>query len=216
MIEIKCGSLAVEGKPLFKTLSFSVPNGSIVGMTVSEERYAKDVLECFLGLHRLDEGFVSIDGEPLLPRTKEFYRDTIAYLPRDVRMPEKRVADFFDRVISLSSNSEIEHPKKQLLEEWRRLGLSLALYDADMESVDDATLRLMMLGMIGVMRRNVIVLDAPTLGMEQQTTAVCVDYMKQLAHDGSAILVATHDERVLAACQDIVNIDINNVSSLAK
>lgn len=206
MIEIKNGSIATDNDWTIERLSFVVPDGHIVAVKAMSDDAATTLIDCFLGLKGLAEGFISIDGEPLLPTTKRLFCADMAFLPRRVRMPQKTVSELFDYVIELDVNGDLDHVKKKLLVEWRTMGLPASLYDADIESMDDGLLRLIMLTMIEQMRRKIVLLDNPTLAMDDQQAAKSIEIIKGMAQNNAAVLVATHDERLLAVCQSIVNI----------
>lgn len=212
MIEIKDGSLAIEGRRLFNRLSFSVGNGRIVGVTGAKGCGTTALIECFLCMRRLDEGFISIDGEPLLPATKDLFRGDMAYLPQAVRMPCEKASGLFDSVIGLRTNGNLEFPKKKLLLEWRKLGISPSLYNSPTESLDDSQLRLMALGAAGMMCRPIALLDSPTLALDAPTADLAAEYIEALANDGAAVMVATRSRQMLAKCDDVIVLDADKAA----
>lgn len=207
MIEIKNGGLTMAGEQVFHSLSFAIGKGCIVGVKASHPCVATMLAECFIGLRGLDEGFVSMDGEPLLPRTAKLFRPQMAYIPRCVRMPLATVAELFDTLIDLSVNDEMERPKKKFLAEWHKTGIDTELYNARMDDVGDYELLLMMLAAANISARPVIVIDSPTITMDDQQTDHIVTYIREMAHADRAILIVNGGERILAVCDKTVDLD---------
>lgn len=210
MIEIKDGSLITEGKQVFRSLSFGIGKGRVVGVKSSLPGSATMLMECFVGLRGLDEGFVSVNGEPLLPSTARLFRPQISYIPRRVRMPIETVGELFDTVMGLSVNSGIERLKKKLLAEWRRMGLGTELYDAKTDDVDDCSLLLMMLGLANVTARPVILIDFPALPEDCQRLDYIISYIRAMARDNRAIMAANVDGRTMPVCDEVIDLDVHS------
>lgn len=207
---MKDGGMAVGTKWLFRGVSFCAKEGQMVGVTGPHGCGKTMLVEALLGLRPLVEGFVSVDGEPLLAPTASLFRGMMAYVPQDVRMCCASVADVFDALTSLSANAEVERPKKHLLAEWRKLGVKGDLYSGDLRGLDGSTLRLMMLAVAGAMHRPLVLLDSPTAAMDDAQASRAAAYMASLASAGAAVVVATADERVLGACQRVVTLRRND------
>lgn len=210
MIEMKDAGLSVGRKRLFGGLSFHVADGQVVGVTGGRGCGKSSLIEAFLGLRPLASGFVTVDGEPVLPQTAVLFRGMMAYVPQYVRVGNGAVSDLFDTVAGLRVNDGVERPVKRMLAEWKRLGLAAELYDRMVDDVDDASLRMMMLGVAGMSGRPVVLLDEPTSGLGPVPSRVVADYVRSLAHGGAAVLVATADKEMARACDRILDLDAFN------
>lgn len=207
MIEIKNGSLTIADRQVFHKLSFSVKGGNVVGVAASQSVDATMLAECFIGLRGLSEGFVSVDGEPILPRTAQLFRPQIAYIPRCVRMPLETVAELFDTLIDLSVNDNLERPKKKMLSEWRKMGIGTELHNAKISNVDDHILLLMMLGAANISMRQIVLIDFPSFTMDDQQANFIASYVHTMAQNGRAILIVNANEKIWATCDKVINLD---------
>jgi len=207
MIEFKDASIIVGGRRLFDGLSFHVDGGRVVGVGGSRGSGKTVLVEACLGIRPLASGHVTIDGEPLLPSTVPLFRGMMAYVPQQVRMSVARVSDVFDAVCALRSTDGIERPKKRLLAEWKRLGLSSALYEKPLAEVGDATLRLMMLGAAGMLRRSIVLLDSPTCGLGPEQEEAAAGYVRTLAREGAAVLVTSAGPAMSSVCDETLSLD---------
>lgn len=210
MIELKDGGMAVGMKWLFRGVSFCAKAGQMVGVTGPHGCGKTMLIEAMMGTRPLAEGYVSVDGEPVLAPTAGLFRGMMAYVPQDVRMCCASVADLFDMLTGLYANAEVERPKKHLLAEWRKLGVKGDLYAHALADVDGSTLRLMMLAVAGALHRPIVLMDDPTATMDAERAAKALAYMQSLAQTGAAVVVATADERVLGTCQQVVTLRRND------
>ena len=70
------------GAKLFGNLSFVSASGDIVAVTGGTMCGKTSLLLAMLGMRRLTEGWVSVDGEPVLPSTSAYYRHCISWVPQ--------------------------------------------------------------------------------------------------------------------------------------
>lgn len=212
MIEIKNGSLTIADRQVFHSLSFGIESGNVVGVAASQSVDATMLAECFLGLRGLSEGFVSIDGEPILPRTARLFRPQMAYIPQCVRMPMDTVSELFDTLTDLRVNDDLERPKKKLLAEWRKMGISSEHNNDRIKDVDDHMLLLMMLAVANISTRPIIIIDFPSFAMDDQQTSYIASYISTMAQNGRAILIVNANEKIWATCNKVVNLDEHKTS----
>lgn len=82
MLELKDASLAIEGRLLFRGLSFMAPDGQMTCITGPTGSGKTAMVQVMLGFLLLDEGLVSIDGELLTPLSAPTFRRLMAYIPQ--------------------------------------------------------------------------------------------------------------------------------------
>ena len=84
MLELKDALLEVEGKPLFQRLSLMARDGQMTCITGTSGVGKTLLARVMVGLHPLDEGYVSIDGELITPLSAPVFRKMTIYLPQPV------------------------------------------------------------------------------------------------------------------------------------
>ena len=84
MLELKDALLEVDGKPLFQRLSLMARDGQLTCITGAHGIGKTLLARVMVGLHPLDSGYVSIDGELLTPLSAPVFRRMTVYLPQPV------------------------------------------------------------------------------------------------------------------------------------
>ena len=88
-IELKNGRLTHNGETLFVNLSLRAEGGQTCVVDNLPQKAHKPFLHALMGLLPLNEGFVSIDGEPLNERSAGWLRQFMAYVPQNLRWPDE-------------------------------------------------------------------------------------------------------------------------------
>ena len=91
MLELKDALLEVDGKQLFQRLSLMARDGQLTCITGAHGIGKTLLARVIVGLHPLDGGYVSIDGELLTPLSAPVFRKMTVYLPQPV---EPATVDF--------------------------------------------------------------------------------------------------------------------------
>ena len=209
MIEIKDGVMSAGGCELFRELSFQVDKGEIVGVVGPRSCGKSSLLRAFLGLVPLDEGFVCIDGEPILPSTLPFFRSSMCYLPQDLPSVGCTVAEFLSMLLELRSNRATVVTKEKLFEEWATLDIDKSLYDCCCTDVSPSSMRLIILSVFVLLRKPYVILDEPVVeGDDSAYVAMVVSLLRRLSA-GSSVLLSTHEEAVLSLCDKVIKIGAN-------
>ena len=193
MLEIKDGTLSIGGHQLFSNLSFCTAEGGLTAVTGPNGCGKTSLLRSFLGFQPLDSGYVSVDAEPVLPQTSALFRAGMLYVPQDIRLCAGSFSEVFESLEGLHVNAALDHARKKLFYEWKRLALDTSMYAMPLEELDGSALRRMMISVAGVTGRKNVLLDADTLPR-------VMSYLRALAASGSTVLLATVDSRLAGMC----------------
>lgn len=71
-----------------RSLSLTVGDGQLVGISGSQGSGKTTLLRAVLGLIPIDAGHISIDGELLTPKSAPYFRRQMAYVPQHLSVPE--------------------------------------------------------------------------------------------------------------------------------
>ena len=77
MLEIKDATFAVATDRKMRSLSFVANNGEVTAITGRSGSGKTRLLAAMLGFFPLDSGFVTINGELLVPATANFFRQRL-------------------------------------------------------------------------------------------------------------------------------------------
>ena len=200
MLEIKDGTLSIGGHQLFSNLSFCTAEGGLTAVTGPHGCGKTLLLRAFLGFQPLDSGYVSVDAEPVLPQTSALFRAGMLYVPQDIRLCAGSFSEVFESLEGLHVNAALDHARKKLFYEWKRLALDSSMYAMPLEELDGSALRRMMISVAGVTGRKNILLDEPFAGHDADTLPRVMSYLRALAVSGSTVLLATVDSRLAGMC----------------
>ncbi len=206
MIEIKDGSIKYGDRVLFMGLSFMVNNGEARAFCVPHGLGKTSLMRAFVGLQPLAEGFVSIDGEPLLPSDVRLFRRFMSYIPQNMEFPLcRQVSDFVKTLFLLRVNEGVEYSKRLLMDEWDVLLLDRELYDKAVSDLSVGQLRRVMMSVAGLLHKPIVVIDEPFMCQDEASSPAIAEWLCRVASDGSSVLVASSD----AAEWDMDKIDID-------
>ncbi len=200
MLEIKDGTLSIGGHQLFSNLSFCTAEGGLTAVTGPHGCGKTSLLRAFLGFQPLDSGYVSVDAEPVLPHTSALFRAGMLYVPQDIRLCAGSFSEVFESLEGLHVNAALDHARKKLFYEWKRLALDSSMYAMPLEELDGSALRRMMISVAGVTGRKNVLLDEPFAGHDADTLPRVMSYLRALAASGSTVLLATVDSRLAGMC----------------
>lgn len=206
MLELKDGVLMGDrGRMLMQPLSFTVDAGQVLAVG-GDARASRLLLRALLGLQPLASGYVSIDGDPLLPLTANFFRRRMAYVPADVLLSQGTMAEAAAQMFRLGVNAEMPLRKSHLMEQWRQLGIDETLYEKPLREVGATQQWLMQLALAALLQRQMVVVDVPQQLTDEATLATVARYLCTEAFAQSAVVVATNATTLTAVCHKTVAI----------
>lgn len=197
MLEIKDATIHVASRHEISALSFAARDGKMTAVTGRTGSGKTLLLETMLGLHRLDKGYVTIDGELLEPATAFFFRSRMAYVPQHLYVPGSvTVAEMYD-MARCGCVPRAAFPSKDDVEAmWQRLHLDTSLWQADMAGLPQGVIKRVLLSLALLSRRKMVVADEPTGHLDDGDAAIVLSLLRAEAARGAVVLVATKDSRV--------------------
>lgn len=204
MLETKNIHIKKNGKTLVNNLSFVADNGQIICLT-GDNHIASLLLRVFIGLERINSGFVSIEGELLTPSSATEFRKDMAYLPAPPPMTDGTMEETAKQIFNLQANANKKLTTENLTEEMRLLGLNEALLQKPNAQLTEQERLLILLALTGCMGKKIIIADNPTNGLDNIRTNTVVRYLRSKADNGATIIVATNDKQMLNNAEKTIN-----------
>lgn len=204
MLEIKNASISAGGRRLIEGLSF-VANDSDTLCVVGGKGVGKTtLLKALMGLHLLDEGHVSIDGELLSAASSvEFRRLIISYVPQSPAMDVDTLGDLATILFSLEANKGKALPRASLFDEWEALGLGQDTYSRHLSEMPVGERQMALLGIVCMQNKPIVLADEPAAGLGVEQSSLVASYIRRRTERGQTVIVTTRDyafaERVATA-----------------
>lgn len=197
MLEIKDATFAVATDRKMRSLSFVANNGEVTAITGRSGSGKTRLLAAMLGFIPLDSGFVTVNGELLVPATANFFRSKIAFVPQALCLPSRFTAsDMYKQLMTCCGVKGNVPTKEQIEALWNTLHLNADLWDADLAKQPLSVLKRLMLVFALLSCRNIIVVDDPTAFQADEDVKVMLRLLRAAAERGAVVVVASKDERV--------------------
>ena len=203
-MSIALDSVAISfgSEPLFTGLSFSVKAGEMVGICGASGSGKTSILRALLGFVSPSEGRIEMCGREVTPANIDYIRRHTAYLPQDLHLPVASVRD----MIAMTCPS-IDERREEMDSLWERVGLELSLWDTHPVQLSGGQRQRILLATALLRKKAVLLADEPTSALDPATTQKVIATLRQTAaENGTAILVASHDQHFLAACDNVVKL----------
>jgi len=191
-------TFAYNGRPALVDVDVEVGEGEIVGLIGRNGSGKTTLLRCLIGLAAPSSGEVwldtkSLSGVPVAERAR-----AVGYVPQSpgsLLFAESVEAEL---TFTLASHGLLDHPPVDPSDLLERLGIAevRGSYPRDLSAGQRQRAAL---ASVLVTRPRVLLLDEPTLGMDPWAQRDLGTLLRDLAADGTAVLVASHDVDFLAA-----------------
>ena len=171
---LELNEVLLKGEP--HTLSLIARTGQLACLAGGTPARRLRWLRAIQGFECVSNGFISIDGEPLSPRSLPVFRQLIAYAPQSLLpvgevdvLPPPSVQDIFH----LKANRERPISNGILTEEMRRI--------AGEHAADDPRTRLLAVAVL--LNKPILLVDSPSVE--------ALPYLLEQAAKGKAVIAAT-------------------------
>lgn len=211
VVSIVGAGKAYGPRTLWTGLDLQVQAGEMVAVTGPSGCGKSTLLSCIAGLTRLDHGSIRTGTTEVDPRRARrmrlLRRDTVGFLFQDYALVEdatvlqnlalsRGTAETLLRRRALRAT--VEHALAQV-------GLAGRATDPVNVLSGGERQRVALAGLI-VKRPAVVLADEPTGALDAANTTLVVSHLRNLAAQGAAVVVATHDRTVESACDRAVDL----------
>jgi branched-chain amino acid transport system ATP-binding protein len=223
LLQVRSLSLSFSGLKALQNVSFSVGQGSILGLIGPNGAGKTTMLNCLTRIYAADIGSIVCGGHDLMRmplhricdlgiartfQNLELFAAETALENVLVGALAKRSVGFLSDLLGLqSARRELDAARRDGQAELRRLGL------LDIENRVVATLPYGIQKRIELARAlatkpKLLLLDEPAAGLNAEETAAVARLIRELQADGITIILVEHDMRlVMGVCDNIVVLD---------
>lgn len=208
MLEIKNGRIDRDGKPLFSQLSFMAKEGEVVCVAGSQGCGKSSLLQAMMGFIPLDEGWLNVDGDLVNIHSAPYFRRRMAFLPQNVNMPYDKVSDMISSLFSLKREKKFDEMKETLMTLWEEIGIATEVFDKKLSEMTTSEQRVILLSGLCVLEKELVLLDEPSLWLNEEQLAQAGNCIRQMARNDSSIVVTCQEhDPILRYCDKLVEIN---------
>ncbi|WP_128477160.1 ABC transporter ATP-binding protein [Halorussus pelagicus] len=179
---------------VFSNLDFALDSGSVTALVGPNGSGKTTLLRALLGLLDPDEGQVSLAAQTTSGRRVGYLPQSPAFRPAfTVEETLQFYADLLDSEVDVSAVLD-------------RVGLGEVL-DRRVDALSGGMTRLLGVGQAILGDPALVVLDEPTGDLDPRMTEYVFDVVADLADDGMAVLLATHNLTGAAEADDVLLLD---------
>jgi ABC-2 type transport system ATP-binding protein len=201
MIELHEVNKAYKGLKAVHELTLTIPQGQIYGLLGANGAGKSTTIQLLLGFLRPDTGRVRVNGfDPVVQATEA--RTHLGYIPENVQLypylSGLENLDYFCRLANL------KYRPTELLNMLSTCGLQAEAHHAKVATYSKGMRQKVGIAIAYAKKAKVYLLDEPASGLDPVASNELSVLLKQLAADGAAILMASHDLfRVREVCHAI-------------
>lgn len=214
MLEIKNGRLEREGNTLFSHLSFVAKEGEVLCVAGPHGSGKSSLLQAFMGFIPLTEGYLNVDGDLIDDKSAPYFRKEMGFLPQEVEMPYSTVADMMNTLFELKRDKTSQEMRDSLMALWEEMGIAAEEFDKKLSEMNISERRLILLSGISVLQRPIVLLDEPSMWLDEEQLLKAGVCIRQMARNGCAILITCQEhDAVLRYCDKLVELNSHSYHS---
>jgi ribose transport system ATP-binding protein len=198
----------------FRDVSFDVHAGTIVGMAGLLGAGRTEVLRSIFGIDHLEAGEIEIDGRPMRPRSpRDAIRHGIALVPEErktqglvlgMSVADNLTAPFLGRY-SRSGWLRKRRARAAADTIGKQFGIKATSLDVPVASLSGGNQQKVVIGRWVLSGAKVYLLDEPTRGVDVGAKAEIYESVRDLARNGSAVLVVSSElPELIGLCDRIL------------
>lgn len=206
MIQIEGMTLQFGDTPLLDGLDMQVDAGEMVCLTGESGCGKTSLLRAMLGFVPMFAGRVTVDGCVLEAGTVSYIRSRVDYVPQELSLPCERVADLVEMVAGLKTNRRWSYASERLFAVWEKLALDQGLYTQRWAKVSGGQRQRILLSLAALTDKPLLLADEPTAALDEENAHRVGLLLRDLCGRGRTVLVVSHDERLMEACDRVIRI----------
>ena len=175
----------VQLEAVSRELSFVARLGEVTAIRGDRGSGKTSVVNAILGRTPVASGFVTIDGELVTIGSAPFFRQMVSYVPQDVRLAVGRLSVVVDEMLGIAASQGRGCAKAAVVAEMALLGISEDVLSADIRSLDERQVRLVLAALGASLGGNIFLLDEPV----NSPDALMSSFLRRQAERGRCVVV---------------------------
>ena len=208
MLKIDKLSLSYKNKKVINEAFLDVDYGTIIGLLGANGSGKSTLLSAIAGVKKPDSGDVLLD-DLSLSQNPSAYRKNFGYVTQENPLiPELTAVDNL-KIWTPMNTAQIKQTLSSL--PLSRLGVS-AFADVKVKSMSGGMKKRLALTSILMNKPMVLLMDEPFSALDMVARHDILEYVISFKQAGGIVILASHEESALKACDKVYLIDSGNVS----
>ena len=197
MLEMKNATFRLASGRVVHDMSFVAHDGKLTAVVGRSGGGKTRLLGALLGFFPLDKGYVSVDGELIIPPTACFFRSKIAYVPQWLDLSSSlTVSELYEMLPETCTSKNPVSSREKIIGMWDILNVDSALWNSDISCLPVAVVKRILLSFALYSGRGILIVDEPTEFQSDTDVVAILSQLRSAAEKGVAVLVTTKDECV--------------------
>lgn len=206
MLHINNACIAFGTDILFSEFNLHLEKGETACIVGQSGCGKTSVLNAVMGFVPLKEGTIKV-GEILLDKsTIDIIRRQIAWIPQELALPFEWVKEMVALPFDLKVNRSVPFSEERLFSCFDELGLEHELYFKRVNEVSGGQRQRIMLAVAALLNKPLIVIDEPTSALDADSTDRVLNFFRQQAERGAAVLAVSHDKDFASGCHYVIEL----------
>lgn len=208
-IIIKNLDKSYHGKKILNNLSIMVKNGEMIAITGKSGSGKSTFLNIIGLLEKPDAGTISIDGTNHFSRKTRrlFLRDKIGFIFQNFALiEEESIRENLALALHHIPKGKKETEMKKALQE---VGIHHDL-KTKIYTLSGGEQQRVAIARVLLKKCDIILADEPTGSLDEENRDHIMQLIKKLNDQGKTIIIVTHDQKVAAYCDRIIDLDKEN------
>lgn len=193
ILEVKEISKKFDEKMILDKFSLKVKSGEIISIIGPSGVGKSTLLRCINGLEKIDDGEIIINGEQIRNKIKKQVNLNIGLVFQDYNLfPQYSVL----KNITLTLTEVLKNNKNEAGRKAKEILLKMKLYerkDAYPYQLSGGEKQRLAIARTLAINPKIICFDEPTSALDPKLVKQVFKIIKELANEGKAILIVTHD-----------------------
>lgn len=206
MIELRNVSKKYTDKYVLKDFNMQINDGEFVGLKGSSGKGKTTILN-IISLQEKFEGQLFINGKEILLKNRKqcraILKNEIGYLFQNFALVDD-LSVYENLKIVVKGNKKDIYPL--MVEALKKVGLKEEILDRKICSCSGGEQQRVAIARVMLKQCNIILADEPTGSLDSDNANSVVQLLKELQKSGKTIVMVSHSDEVLLACDRIVNL----------
>ncbi|TLQ45403.1 ABC transporter ATP-binding protein [Streptomyces marianii] len=206
MIDVEGLSKSFGERTLWRDISLTVGRGEMLALTGPSGSGKSTLLNCLGLLDRPSAGAIRHEGKDITRfgrrEVRLFRRDVLGYLFQGYALIENATVEENLEVAVKPRRALRDKAGASLAEALQRVGLA-GRHKETVHRLSGGEQQRVALARLIVQQPTLVLADEPTAALDRDNTAMVLDSLREMSRAGCAVVIATHDDIVRDACDNV-------------
>lgn len=209
MLTLHSISMAYGTRILWEDVDFKAPPGTMTALVGPSGSGKSTLLNCIGLLVRPSSGSIDFGGTDLLrlkgAAERRFRREKLGYLFQNYALVEDATVRDNLTIATRAARLRGSNAQTVMNEALARVGLEGRLM-SPVSQLSGGEQQRVALARLLIRRPPLILADEPTGALDHDNAHLVIAHLREMAADGSTVVVATHDDTVRDSCDQILDL----------